>query len=173
MALRSPLLSIGFLLLPAAVSAATLDAAQSRYQGAVSCIDRLFYDGGHDVGDARREALITEFLAHYQLPAYDEARYAAAEGADIDMTASWRATSCATAMWRTSTGSAPSTAGTSPASRRAVYPRRSTPHIAARSAALVGWRKAKRNPCCGGRTVGPGMAGRVVNRPAWPHPASS
>ncbi|WP_271103185.1 hypothetical protein [Pseudomonas tohonis] len=84
MALRSPLLSIGLLLLPATVSAATLDAAQSRYQGAVSCIDRLFYDGGYDVGDARREALITEFLAHYQLPAYDEARYAAGEGADID-----------------------------------------------------------------------------------------
>ncbi|MBB4822056.1 hypothetical protein HNP29_005469 [Pseudomonas alcaligenes] len=84
MALRSPLLLIGSLLLPLAVQAATLDADQSRYRGAVSCIDRLFYDGGYDVGDAKREALITEFLAHYQLPAYDEARYAAGEGADID-----------------------------------------------------------------------------------------
>ncbi|MBB4867283.1 hypothetical protein HNP46_006194 [Pseudomonas nitritireducens] len=88
MHLRTTLLALG-LALAGSAHALELDEAQSRHQGAVTCIDRLFYDGGYSVGDAQRTALINEFLSHYKLPAYDETAYSQAQvsGTQFDMTA--------------------------------------------------------------------------------------
>lgn len=88
MYLRTTLLALG-LALTGSAHAVELNEAQSRYQGAVTCIDRLFYDGGYDEGDAQRVALINEFLSHNKLPAYDEATYSQAQqkGTQIDTTA--------------------------------------------------------------------------------------
>lgn len=77
------------LCLPALALASTPNEEQARYRGAISCIDRLFWDGGYDEGDSRREKMINEFLGHYQLPVYNEAIYSqgkAIEG-DADMQA--------------------------------------------------------------------------------------
>lgn len=59
--------------------------AQSRYWGAIACIDRLFFDGGYQEGEGERENLINEFLSHYQLPAYDEALYTQRNGPDAEI----------------------------------------------------------------------------------------
>ncbi|MES2821139.1 MAG: hypothetical protein V4812_19355 [Pseudomonadota bacterium] len=69
--------------------AAELDEAQSRHQGAITCIDKLFFDGGYEVGDTERVKLIDEFLTHHQLPAYDEALYSQgqASGTKVEMPA--------------------------------------------------------------------------------------
>lgn len=69
--------------------ASETNEAQARYRGAISCIDRLFWDGGYDDSDSQREKMINEFLGHYQLPAYNEVIYSqgkAIEG-DADMQA--------------------------------------------------------------------------------------
>lgn len=81
-------LILGLCLAPFA-HAAELDEAQSRHQGAITCIDRLFFDGGYDEGDTRRVALIDAFLTHHRLPAYDEARYSQGQvsGTQVDMQA--------------------------------------------------------------------------------------
>ncbi|WP_043309365.1 hypothetical protein [Pseudomonas sp. ML96] len=55
--------------------AAAADETQAHYRGAISCIDRLFWDHGYDEGDSQRLKMINEFLAHYRLPAYDEVVY--------------------------------------------------------------------------------------------------
>lgn len=44
----------------------------SKYFGVISCVDRTFFDGGYDVGDPDRESLMSEVLARYGLPKYDE-----------------------------------------------------------------------------------------------------
>ena len=69
--------------------AGELNEAQSRYQGAATCIDRLFFEDGYQEGDSAREKLISEFLTHHQLPGYDEARYTQGQtpGTDLDMQA--------------------------------------------------------------------------------------
>lgn len=88
MNLRIAALTLG-LCLTSLTHAADSKEDQSRYRGAIACIDRLFFDGGYQEGDTEREKLINEFLSHYQLPAYDEAIYTQRNGpgADIDMQA--------------------------------------------------------------------------------------
>ncbi|MBC9249978.1 hypothetical protein A9179_06775 [Pseudomonas alcaligenes] len=88
MTLRLAALALTLSLTPLAY-AADSNEAQARYRGAISCIDRLFWDGGYDEGDSQREKMINEFLGHYQLPAYNEVIYSqgkAIEG-DADMQA--------------------------------------------------------------------------------------
>ena len=88
MALRMSALALG-LCLTTLAQANDSSEAQSRYRGAISCIDRLFWDGGYDEGDSQREKMINEFLGHFQLPVYNEVIYSqgkAIEG-DADMQA--------------------------------------------------------------------------------------
>ncbi|MGL4315907.1 MAG: hypothetical protein ACRCTL_04775 [Pseudomonas sp.] len=74
MTLRMAALALG-LCLTTLAQATESSESQSHYRGAISCIDRLFWDGGYDEGDSQRLKLINEFLSHHQLPAYDEVIY--------------------------------------------------------------------------------------------------
>lgn len=66
--------SIALLLtLSSSVALGADEATHSRWKGVVSCVDRNFYDGGYDVGDAKRIALMNGFLALQGLPSYEEA----------------------------------------------------------------------------------------------------
>jgi hypothetical protein len=61
------------LTLSCAVALASGESTHSRWKGVISCVDRNFYDGGYDVGDAKRIALMNAFLTLQGLPPYDEA----------------------------------------------------------------------------------------------------
>jgi hypothetical protein len=50
------------------------DAIHSRWKGVIACVDRSFYDGGYEEGNAKREALMNSFLSLQKLPAYNEDR---------------------------------------------------------------------------------------------------
>lgn len=55
------------------------------YYAVVRCVDGLFYDGGHDVGDATREAIMTDALALFGQPAYDEGKVDGIDREALDM----------------------------------------------------------------------------------------
>lgn len=60
----------------AAQPEAGMDKRQiASYFAVISCVDRTFYDGGYDEGDPDRESLMSEALAKYGLPKYDEALF--------------------------------------------------------------------------------------------------
>ena len=68
----------------AAVTAkATVESVET-YYAVVRCVDGLFYDGGYDVGDATREAIMTEALALFGQPAYDEGKVDGIDRASLD-----------------------------------------------------------------------------------------
>lgn len=90
MALRITPLIVG-LSLATFTHAGELNEAQSRYQGAATCIDRLFFEGGYQEGDSAREKLISEFLMHHQLPGYDEILYTQGQAPDTELHALGRA----------------------------------------------------------------------------------
>lgn len=62
-------LSVG---LATPTAAAGDDGTHSRWKGVIACVDRNFFDGGHEAGDPVREALMNDFLALQELPAYAE-----------------------------------------------------------------------------------------------------
>ena len=44
------------------------------YYAVTKCVDDMFYSGGYDVGDETREAIMSEALALYKQPKYDQSK---------------------------------------------------------------------------------------------------
>lgn len=69
----------------APVAAEAAGESVETYYAVVRCVDGLFYDGGHDAGDATREAIMTDALALFEQPAYDEGKVDGIDREALDM----------------------------------------------------------------------------------------
>lgn len=58
----------------------------SKYFGAISCIDGIFFQGGYTPGDQDRESLMTDVLAKHGLPKYDQVLFRKKDEIKIDNT---------------------------------------------------------------------------------------
>lgn len=54
------------------------------YYAVTKCVDDLFYSGGYDVGDETREAIMSEALALYNQPKYEQSKIDNLDHSTID-----------------------------------------------------------------------------------------
>lgn len=55
------------------------------YYAVIKCVDDMFYDGGYDVGDTTREAIMNDALALFKQPKYDESKVDGVDRGALDM----------------------------------------------------------------------------------------
>jgi hypothetical protein len=69
------IISLSLLLIAPITNADMTVEELSKYQGAASCVDRIFFEDGYDEGDKDRVKIISIMLDKVGLPAFNESLY--------------------------------------------------------------------------------------------------
>ncbi|MBU1309203.1 MAG: hypothetical protein KKE30_06700 [Gammaproteobacteria bacterium] len=81
------LLSLTACLVFGATSVATeiTAASDEAYFAVIKCVDHMFYDGGYDVGDEIREAIMNDALALFNQPKYEQSKVDSKNSGALDV----------------------------------------------------------------------------------------
>lgn len=67
------------------VATEVVTESDEAYFAVIKCVDDMFYDGGYDVGDQTREAIMNDALALFNQAKYEESKVENKKSGSLDM----------------------------------------------------------------------------------------